>query len=157
MTPFTMRKEDTDMKTLKISSRNEGHRVIDAIGDNEAEIRRLQSENKKLRALVEEWALENPDEAFAGDGRLMADETKRYAYRMEKASPALRVQSHLTVDDVIQMLGATQDTERYVMKTYDAEEIKADFGTSEAKRKKIEVFGLYFTRPEPHLKVGEKA
>jgi len=142
------------MKQLKINNRKEGHKAINAIGDNEVEIKRLQAENKKLRQLVEEWALANPDVAFTGGSRFLEDKTDKYAYGMEKADPALRVQSHLTVDDVVIKLGASAETEQYVKKTYDSDEIKADFGGSEAKRKRVEEYGLYFTKPEPHLKVG---
>lgn len=142
------------MKLTTINGRKDGHQVINTIGDNEAAIKRLQSENKKLRALFEEWALANPDEAFRG--RLMKDSTDRYSYHMETTEPALRVQSHLTVDDVVQKLGADPSTEQYVKKTYDAEEIKSDFGGSEKKRRAVEDFGLFFTHPEPHLKIGMK-
>lgn len=74
------------MKT-RISNRKDGHAVINTIGDNEAEIKRLQAENKKLKALFEEWAKEHPDEAFKGE--YMEDSTDKYAYRMEKSDPAL--------------------------------------------------------------------
>ena len=141
------------MKT-RISNRKDGHAVINTIGDNEAEIKRLQSENKKLKALFEEWAKEHPDEAFRGE--YMEDETDKYAYRMEKCEPALRVQSHLTVDDVVRKLGAEPEMEQYVLKTYDSDGIKCDFSGSETKRREVENFGLYFTKPEPHLKVEAK-
>ena len=143
------------MKT-RISNRKDGHAVINTIGDNEAEIKRLQSENKKLKALFEEWAKEHPDEAFKGGGPFMEDETDKYAYRMEKCEPALRVQSHLTVDDVVRKLGAEPEMEQYVLKTYDSDGIKSDFSGSETKRREVENFGLYFTKPEPHLKVEAK-
>jgi len=112
---------------------------------------RLKSENKKLKMLAEEWAKEHPDQAFSKKGT--ADSTGRYAYRLAKADPALRVQSHLTVEDVVAKLGASEETTQYVKTTFDADEIKADFSGSEAKRKKVEDFGLYFTKPESHLKV----
>ena len=144
------------MKKLTIKNRKDGHVVINAIGDNEATIKRLQSENKKMKQLVEEWAAAHPDEAFIGDGAFLEDETDRYAYRMEKADPALRVQSHLSVDDVVRKLGAEPEMEQYVIKTYDSDEIKAEFGGSEKKRKEIEEFGLFFTKPEAHLKVEPK-
>ena len=143
------------MKKLTINNREDGQDLIDAIGDNEATIKRLQAENKKMRALFEEWALANPDEAFENTS-LMEDETEKYVYRMVKSDPALRVQTHLTVEDVVAKLGADPATERYVKKTYSPEEIKADFGANEKKRRQVEQFGLYFTRPEPHLKVEEK-
>jgi len=139
------------MKLLTINNRKDGHQVINAIGDNEATIKRLQSENKKFRELFEAWALANPDEAFSG--KFMEDKTDRYEYRMERAEPALRVQSHLTIDEVVARLGADPSTEQYVKKTYDPDEIKLDFGVSEKKRKEVEDFGLYFTKPEPHLKI----
>jgi len=141
------------MKQLKIRNRGEGHRAINAIGDNEAKIKRLKAENKKLLQLVEEWATENPDEAFTSKNGRMEDETDRYAYHMAKDNAALRMQSHLTVEDVVARLGATPETEQYVVTTYDSDEIKADFGSSAAKRKKVEDFGLYFTEPRHHLKV----
>ena len=142
------------MKKLTISNRADGHAVIDTIGDNETEIKRLQAENKKLKALFEEWAAANPDEAFKG--RYMEDETKKYAYSMVKNDPALRVQSHLTVEDVVKKLGAEPAFAKYVKKTYDADEIKLDFSGSETKRREVENFGLYFTKPEPHLKVAAR-
>lgn len=141
------------MKT-RISNRKDGHAVINTIGDNEAEIKRLQAENKKLKALFEEWAKEHPDEAFKGE--YMEDSTDKYAYRMEKSDPALRVQSHLTVADVVAKLGANPSFEKYVKKTYDSDGIKGDFSGSETKRREVENFGLYFTKPEPHLKVEAK-
>ena len=141
------------MKT-KINNRKDGHAVINAIGDNEAAIKRLQAENKKLKAIFEEWANENPDEAFKGP--YMEDVTDKYAYSMVKNDPALRVQSHLTVEDVVKKLGADPSFEKYVRKTYDADEIKYDFSGSETKRREVENFGLYFTKPEPHLKVEAK-
>ena len=149
-------KKGKKMKKIRITNRKDCHAVINAIGDNEALIKRAQSENKKLKALFEEWAKEHPEEAFKGGGPFMEDETDKYAYRMEKGEPALRVQSHLTVDDVVRKLGAEPEMEQYVLKTYDSDEIKAEFGGNEKKRKAIEEFGLFFTKPEPHLKVEAK-
>lgn len=141
------------MNQLTITTRKQGHEAIDRIGDNEAEIKRLQAENRKLRAFVEEWAEEHPDDAFTGVGK--RDQTSRYAYSLDKVDPALRVKSHLTVEDVVHRLGASDEGEQYIRKTYDADKIKADFGGSKAKRQMVEEFGLYFTKQGERLCVEQ--
>lgn len=138
------------MKT-QINSRTDGLKVVDLIGDNEAKIEQLENETKKLKKLFEEWALAHQDDAFKGD--LMEGETEKYSFAMLKGDPALRIQPQLSMSDVVARLGADAEAAKYVTNVYDAKAIKADFGRTAAKRKAVENYGLYFTRPQPHLSV----
>lgn len=136
---------------LTITNKTDAEKTIDRFGDNLQTIKRLQDENKALKALYERWAFEHPDEAF--DGPTMEGRTARFAYALAEGVSALKVQTHLDREDVVQKLEDDEEMCEYVVKTFDAEAIKADFGTSKEKRRSVEDFGLYFTTPKPHLAV----
>lgn len=136
---------------LTIGNREEAVRAIDQFGGNQQKIKALQDENKKLKALYEAWANANPDLAF--EGETMEGRTERFAYAMAAGAPALKVQNHLTAEEVVARMKASDDMREYVVETYDADAIKADFGRSANRRRAVEDIGLYFTVPKPHLVV----
>jgi len=137
---------------LNIKNRADAMKAIDAFGDNQDRIDELLETNRKLKALFEEWALANPDEAFSGD--TLEDATERYTYALVKAAPALKVQSHLTREEVVAKMRDDETMAEYVIADFDAAAIKADFAR---KPRQVEDFGLYFTDPKPHLHVTAKA
>ena len=84
---------------LNIRNKDEAERVIDQFGGNQQKIKALQDENKKLKALYEAWANENPELAF--EGETMEGQTGKFVYAMALGNPALKVQSHLTEEEVV--------------------------------------------------------
>lgn len=138
------------MKT-SINNRAEGLAVIEEFGANQRRIEELRKQNEKLRKLFEEWALAHQDDAFKGD--LMEGETEHFRFLMARGAPALRVQSHLTREEVVEKLEADEEMRLYVTKTFDAAALKDDFAR---RPRQIEPFGLHFTQPQPHLSVEAK-
>ena len=136
---------------LNIRNKDEAERVIDQFGGNQQKIKALQDENKKLKALYEAWANENPELAF--EGKTMEGQTGKFAYAMAVGNPALNVQSHLTAADVVARLKENDETADYVLETFDSAAIKADYGRTRDGRHAVVAFGLYFTTPKPHLVV----
>lgn len=134
------------MKT-EITSLEDVQEVIDRLGDNEAKIEALKLQNKTLKGFVEVWAKAHPKEAEG--------QTDKFAFWLETAAPSLKILSHLTREEVVAKLDADEDMREYVVLTFDADAIKADFGGSKAKRKSVEAFGLRFTESQPHLKVAK--
>ena len=128
---------------LNIRNKDEAERVIDQFGGNQQKIKALQDENKKLKALYEAWANENPELAF--EGETMEGQTGKFVYAMALGNPALKVQSHLTEEEVVGRLKANEETAEYVR--------EADYGRTRNGRRAVEDFGLYFTTPKPHLVV----
>ena len=136
---------------LNIRNKDEAERVIDQFGGNQQKIKALQDENKKLKALYEAWANENPELAF--EGETMEGQTGKFVYAMALGNPALKVQSHLTEEEVVGRLKANEETAEYVRETFDSDALKADYGRTRDGRRAVEDFGLYFTTPKPHLVV----
>lgn len=136
---------------MNITNLEKAKAAIDRYGRNLSKIKKLEDDNKGIKADFEKWANENPDKAFPGDK--MEGQTESFYYAMALEDPSLKVQSHKTAADVVALMRADEAMAKYVVTTYDKKAVKKDFSGSAAKRESVKDFGLYFTNPQPHLVV----
>jgi len=127
---------------IRIEGRKDLHKVINEIGELQAEAEKIAQKIKDRLTLAEKWAIDNPKEAF---GKGTSDTTGRFDYRLTAGVRSVRRRTGFTQEQVVKLMEGCEAMAKYVFKAYDTKKIGEDFGGNADKRKSVEEVGIFFT------------